>query len=395
MAQTNYTPIILYNSGTTGNTPSTSNLASGELAINYTDGKLFYKDNSSTLQVIGWKTTPTTAGGTGLTSYTAGDLPYYASGTALSKLGIGTSGYVLESNGSAPTWVAQSTLSVGSATNATNTAITDNTSSSATWYPTIVSATTGNLPQTTSSTKLSFVPSTGTLTATSHAGAWAGSTIGTSYGGTGLTSFTSNGVLYATSTSALATSSNVLIDANSSFLVGQTTQSYSTVGFSVLGSGSGSNNGTVNSCLSGSTNTSSSYNLYSTGAGAFRFYVTMDGTIHATSIVISAISDQRLKENVRDIDTGLSTINSLKPRRFDWIEGKGQDKKNAAGFIAQEFEQVFPDSIGLSKVGEDNIEYLTMNHEELIPSMVKAIQELSAQITTMQAQLKAANVVGF
>ena len=56
------------------------------------------------------------------------------------------------------------------ATNATNTAITDNTSSSATWYPTIVSTTTGNLPQTTSSTKLSFVPSTGTLTATAFSG---------------------------------------------------------------------------------------------------------------------------------------------------------------------------------------------------------------------------------
>jgi len=212
MAQTNYTPIILYNSGTTGNTPSTSNLASGELAINYTDGKLFYKDNSSTLQVIGWKTTPTTAGGTGLTSYTAGDLPYYSSGSALSKLGIGTSGYVLESNGSAPTWVAQSTLSVGSATNATNTAITDNTSSSATWYPTIVSATTGNLPQTTSSTKLSFVPSTGTLTATSYAGAWAGSTISTGYGGTGLTSFTANGIVYASSSSVLTTGSSLKFD---------------------------------------------------------------------------------------------------------------------------------------------------------------------------------------
>ena len=56
-------------------------------------------------------------------------------------------------------------------TNATNTAITDNTSSSATWYPTIVSNSTGNLPITTSSAKLSFVPSTGTLTATTFSGA--------------------------------------------------------------------------------------------------------------------------------------------------------------------------------------------------------------------------------
>lgn len=168
MTQTNYTPIILYNSGTTTNAPSASNLASGELAINYTDGKLFYKDNSSAIQVIGWKTTPTTAGGTGLTSYTAGDLPYYASGSTLSKLGIGTNGYVLQSNGSAPTWVAQSTLSVGTATNATNVGTTDNTSSSSTYYPTLVSATSGNNPITTSSTKLSFVPSTGVLTTTGH-----------------------------------------------------------------------------------------------------------------------------------------------------------------------------------------------------------------------------------
>ena len=221
MAQTNYTPIILYNSGTTTNAPSASNLASGELAINYTDGKLFYKDNSSAIQVIGWKTTPTTAGGTGLTSYTAGDLPYYASGSTLSKLGIGTSGYVLQSNGSAPTWVAQSTLSVGTATNATNVGTTDNTSSSSTYYPTLVSATSGNNPITTSSTKLSFVPSTGKLTATSYGGAWAGSTIGTTYGGTGLTSFTANGVVYASSTSALTTGSGLVFD-GSNFGVGVT-----------------------------------------------------------------------------------------------------------------------------------------------------------------------------
>jgi hypothetical protein len=43
-------------------------------------------------------------GGTGLASYTAGDMVYYVSGTALSKLGIGAVGYILTSNGTAPTW---------------------------------------------------------------------------------------------------------------------------------------------------------------------------------------------------------------------------------------------------------------------------------------------------
>jgi hypothetical protein len=57
----------------------------------------------------------TTYGGTGLTSYTAGDLPYYTSGTALSKLGIGANGFVLTSNGTAPTWAANSGATVDDA----------------------------------------------------------------------------------------------------------------------------------------------------------------------------------------------------------------------------------------------------------------------------------------
>jgi hypothetical protein len=47
MAATGYTPILLFRSGTTTNTPTTSNLQTGELGINYTDGKLFYNNGSS------------------------------------------------------------------------------------------------------------------------------------------------------------------------------------------------------------------------------------------------------------------------------------------------------------------------------------------------------------
>ena len=57
------------------------------------------------------------------------------------------------------------------ATNATNSAITDNTSSSGTFYPTLVTTTSGNQPLNTSSTKLSFQPSTSTLTASIFSGA--------------------------------------------------------------------------------------------------------------------------------------------------------------------------------------------------------------------------------
>lgn len=83
MAQTNYTPIQLYYSSTASAVPVNTNLASGELAINITDGVLFYKDNAGTVQKIGYKLTPTTAGGTGLTSFTANGVVYASSTNAL------------------------------------------------------------------------------------------------------------------------------------------------------------------------------------------------------------------------------------------------------------------------------------------------------------------------
>ena len=143
MAQTNYTPVSLYYSSTATNVPLAANLVNGELAINITDGKLYYKDNSGVVQIIANKATltsvdtlsfgstgltPATAttgnitvagtlitsnGGTGLSSYTAGDTTYYASGTALTKLAIGAAGTIKTSTGTAPQWVASLNTSQG------------------------------------------------------------------------------------------------------------------------------------------------------------------------------------------------------------------------------------------------------------------------------------------
>jgi hypothetical protein len=106
MAQTGFTPIQLYFSSTTTNVPLAANLASGELAINITDGKLFYKDNASAVQVIGWKVVPATAGGTGQTSYAVGDLLYANTTTTLAKLADVATGNALISGGVgvAPLW---------------------------------------------------------------------------------------------------------------------------------------------------------------------------------------------------------------------------------------------------------------------------------------------------
>ena len=138
--------VTTFSGGTTGFTPSTATSGAVTLAgtlitsnggtglTTYTAGDTFYYAagtvysklaigaagtiKTSTGTAPQWVASLTTAqGGTGLTTYTAGDLPYYATGTALSKLGIGTANYVLTSSGTAPQYVAQSTLAVGTATN--------------------------------------------------------------------------------------------------------------------------------------------------------------------------------------------------------------------------------------------------------------------------------------
>ena len=70
MAQSGYTPISLYYTTTAAAVPVNTNLVNGELAINITDGKLYYKDNAGVVQLLASKTpiltnslTITTTGG--------------------------------------------------------------------------------------------------------------------------------------------------------------------------------------------------------------------------------------------------------------------------------------------------------------------------------------------
>ena len=177
------------------------------------------------------------------------------------------------------------------------------------------------------------------------------------------------------------------LDANGALLVGHTTASGTAIGGEIRADGS------VWSGMSASTNATSTLNVYSTGASAYRFYVGMGGTVYATSTTITAISDQRLKENIRDLDEGLDVVMALKPRKFDWKEGKGQDIKNARGFIAQEFEEVLPDMIeewrDPAPEGEEPYKAINAN---LIPTLVKAMQEQQALIQSLKARLDAANL---
>jgi hypothetical protein len=171
MAQTGFTPLLIYSSSTATNAPTAGNLlnnATGsELAINITDGKLFYKDNSNVVQVIGWKTTPATAGGTGLTSFAIGDLIYADTTTTLAKLADVATGNAFISGG------------------------------------------------------VGVAPSYGKIGLTTHVSG----TLPVANGGTNLTSFTANGIVYASSTSALSTGSALTFDGTNFATTGKVSSS--------------------------------------------------------------------------------------------------------------------------------------------------------------------------
>ena len=113
----------------------------------------------STLSV-GSATTATTA--TNLAGGGAGYIPYQSGAGATSFLSAGTIGQVLTSNGtSAPTWTTPSAYAT----------VTDDTTSNLTYYPLLAYQTSGNLTtEYTSSTKLKYNPSTGIMTITGGIG---------------------------------------------------------------------------------------------------------------------------------------------------------------------------------------------------------------------------------
>jgi hypothetical protein len=115
MAQSGYTPIILLNSTTASNVPTTSNLAVGELAINIPDGKLYY-NKSGTITVIATSATaaltvPITPanGGTGQTTYTNGQLLIgNTTGNTLTKATLTAGSGITITNGSGAITIASS-----------------------------------------------------------------------------------------------------------------------------------------------------------------------------------------------------------------------------------------------------------------------------------------------
>jgi len=103
---------------------------------------------------------------------------------------------------------------------------------------------------------------------------------------------------------------------------------------------------------------------------------------------ITSLSDGRDKTDIVEITEGLEFINKLKPVTFTWNQrDEGRVGIKSAGFIAQDLLELQNDSLigeNLDLVSENDTERLEARYANLLPVMIKAIQELTARINVLE-----------
>jgi len=128
-----------------------------------------------------------------------------------------------------------------------------------------------------------------------------------------------------------------------------------------------------------------------TGTGSF--------TVNRNSggFLVPTTSDARVKTQVSDIDSALDKINLLNPVTFNWVNDVANTIQTP-GLIAQDVANVFPEDEVFIVYRQDdpNAEgdfvddpMRSMEYINLVPYLIKAVQELSAKNDQLQARLDA------
>jgi hypothetical protein len=114
--------------------------------------------------------------------------------------------------------------------------------------------------------------------------------------------------------------------------------------------------------------------------------------IRSGTNVITTTSDRRDKTDILDVSEGINFINQLKPVTFTWnTRDKLKVGLKSAGFIAQDLLALQKaSSIGanLDLVSENNPDKLEARYNNLLPVMVKAIQEQQVIIEDQKKRLE-------
>ena len=139
-----------------------------------------------------------------------------------------------------------------------------------------------------------------------------------------------------------------------------------------VGQYSGTGGAAVGLELNYNASTSTGYMAYFRYNGAAKGSITCDGT----TTLYNSISDYRLKDNISPMTGALDTVNLLKPVTYTWKDSN----KPGQGFIADQLQSVMPDAVVGKKDAVDekgNPLYQAIDTSVLVATLVSAIQELN------------------
>jgi hypothetical protein len=150
------------------------------------------------------------------------------------------------------------------------------------------------------------------------------------------------------------------------------------------------------------SNPGNNYKLLVATGGYFGLGVTTSNTVYMSSLGTGTVysnggtltntnpSDERLKENITNVSWGLEQISALRPVSYTW-KNNLTNQGTQYGFIAQEVQAVMPELVREfeTRNGEEVVIRFGLEKDGIYAAMIKAIQELAAQVTTLQTQVTA------
>jgi len=158
----------------------------------------------------------------------------------------------------------------------------------------------------------------------------------------------------------------------------------------------GINATTVNARLHVNEGTSGQENVYldHTASGLqtmilFKTQGTTRGTIQSdnspSETHYNTSSDERLKENIVEVDDALSIVNKIPVKQFNFIED--ENNTPVIGYIGQELIKEYPRAVSVTKTDEYDDHHM-VDQSKMVAVLMKAVQELSAKVETLKLKVE-------
>ena len=101
-------------------------------------------------------------------------------------------------------------------------------------------------------------------------------------------------------------------------------------------------------------------------------------------------SDERLKQDIAELDGCFDQLSGIRCVTYRLKDVDEPDSKKRLGVIAQDLEGKFDEALNASRRTEDDEnEYLSVQYADLVPVLIKSLQEAKERIEQLEAKVAA------